>query len=96
MVIVQAPMVAKHDLCWKYSGMLTFDKNSLMAAMPKTDQVDIEGLWSDSVVYMTLGKGGAWNTYFIPAKSFQAIYGVDAARPRPTCPEFLTAPCRRF
>lgn len=95
-MLVQAPTVDGLGVSWRFSGMLTFDKNSLMTAIPKTDRIDIEGLWHDSVVYMVLGKGGAWNTYCIPAKSFRAIYGVDADCPRPTCPEDLTAPCRRL
>jgi hypothetical protein len=95
-MIVQAPMLEKQSAIWRFIGMLTFDKGSLMTATPKTGRIDIEGLWRDSVVHMVLGKGGAWNTYFIPAKSFRAIYGVDADCPRPTKPEELTAPCRRF
>lgn len=95
-MVVQAPMVDRQGGSWRFSGMLTFDKSSLMMATPKTGRIDIEGLWRDTVVYMVLGKGGAWNSYFIPAKSFQAIYGVDVERPRPASPEELTAPCRRF
>lgn len=96
MMIVQAPLVDGQGTSWRYSGMLTFDKNSLMAAMPKTGQIDIGELWRDTVMYIMLGKGGAWNSYFIPAKSFRAIYGIDVERPRPTCPGELAAPCRRF
>lgn len=95
-MIVQAPMLDKQSASWRFIGMLTFDKGSLMTAMPKTGRIDIEGLWNDTVVYIVLGKGGAWNTYFIPAKSFRAIYGIDVERPRPASPEELTAPCRRF